>query len=146
MMTIILRQFLLPFSIVVLLPIMIVSIITNFLKYKHEKKYSFLNKCIDNGVEIDPELFFDKDSKDIHSKAKLKIMLLNRLIFGIVLLCLGIGIFLLHFLLNLFNPLTSLLEMSALGMIAVGIGLMTWYFVGKKMLAPELEDNTLNNE
>ena len=129
-------EFLLPFCVVVLLPVAIVSTISFNNKAKYEKKFSFLEKCVENGVEINPDLIVDRGKKSLSSKATLKTMLLNRLAGGICSLLIGIGLFIWS--VTFYIKDTFLLP--AIALIAIGIGLLVWYFIGKKMLAEDIKD------
>ncbi len=125
--------FLLPLCIAVGLPIAIVLIISHNNKAKYEKKLSFLEKCVENGVEINPDLV-GQGKKSLSSKAILKTMLLNRLAGGICSLLIGIGLFI-----SSVTFYTKDLFLPGIALIAVGIGLLVWYFVGKKMLAEDIQ-------
>lgn len=129
-------QFLLPVCVVVVLPVAIVFIISFNNKAKYEKKFSFLEKCVENGVEINPDLIVDQGKKALSSKATLKTMLLNRLAGGVSILLIGIGLFIWSVLFH-FKDIPFL---SAIALIAIGIGLLIWYFIGKKMLAEDIKD------
>ena len=127
--------FLLPVCIVVVLPVAIVLIISFNTKAKYEKKFSFLEKCVENGVEINPDLIVDQGKKALSSKATLKTMLLNRLAGGVSFLLIGIGLFI-----SSVTFYTKDLFLPGIALIAVGIGLLIWYFIGKKMLAEDIKD------
>ena len=127
--------FLLPVCIVVVLPVAIVLIISFNTKAKYEKKFSFLEKCVENGVEINPDLIVDQGKKALSSKATLKTMLLNRLAGGVSFLLIGIGLFI-----SSVTFYTKDLFLPGIALIAVGIGLLVWYFIGKKMLAEDIKD------
>ncbi len=116
----------------------IVLIVFFFLtdKAKYNRKYSFLEKCVETGMDINPDLLLDRGKKNLSSKATLKTMLLNRLAGGIVFLLTGIGA-LYWSILGHFKDIPFL---SSVALIAVGIGFLIWYFMGKKMLAEELKD------
>ncbi len=128
--------FLLPACIVVVLPVAIVFIISFNNKAKYEKKFSFLEKCVENGVEINPDLIVDQGKKALSSKATLKTMLLNRLAGGVSFLLIGIGLFIW----SVTFYIKDAFLLPAIALIAVGIGLLVWYFIGKKMLAEDIRD------
>lgn len=117
-------------SIVVVLPIAIVLINSLTNKAKYEKKFSFLEKCIENGVEINPDLIIDKDK--LSPRANLKTILLNRLAGGVSFSLFGI------ILLTQNGTYESMF--LGIALTAVGIGLLVWYFVGKKMLAEDIQE------
>ena len=117
-------------SIVVVLPIAVVLINSLTNKAKYEKKFSFLEKCIENGVEINPDLIIDKDK--LSPRANLKTILLNRLAGGVTFSLFGIIL--------LSQSATYESMFLGIALTAVGIGLLVWYFVGKKMLAEDIKD------
>ncbi len=126
---------LLGIFIVVVLPVSIVLICSLTSKAKYDKKFSFLEKCVESGVEINPDLIVGQGKKSLPSKATLKTMLLNRLAGGTIFLLIGIGLFIWSILFH-FKDIPFL---SAIALTAVGIGLLIWYFVGKKMLAEDIQ-------
>lgn len=127
---------LLPICMMVILPISIVLIVSLSNKAKYNKKIAFFEKCVENGVEITPELMIDKNKKNLSPRATLKTMLLNRLNAGIIVLLIGIGFIIWH----CFNHLNNAMITGAIVLIAVGIGLIVWYIAGKKMLAEDIRD------
>ena len=129
-------EFLLPVFVVVILPISIVLIVNLTNKSRYNKKYSFLEKCVENGVEIDPDLLADGRKESLSSRATLKTKLLNRLTAGIILTLAGIGLLIW----NLIADVDDSLTFVSIALIAVGIGLLIWYFVGKKLLAEDIKD------
>ncbi len=124
--------FFLPLCITFVLPVAIVLIVNLTNKAKYEKKFSFLEKCVENGVEINPDLIVDLDKKPLSSKATLKTMLLNRLAGGVTFFLFGI------ILLTQGGTYNSLI--IAIAMTTVGIGLLVWFFIGRKMLAEDIKD------
>lgn len=124
--------FFLPLCITFVLPVAIVLIVSLTNKAKYEKKFSFLEKCVENGVEINPDLIIDLAKKPLSSKATLKTMLLNRLAGGVTSFLFGIT------LLTQSGTYESLF--IAIAMTAVGIGLLVWFFIGRKMLAEDIKD------
>lgn len=127
--------FLLPVCVAFILPVAIVLVVNLTKKAKYEKKFSFLEKCVENGVEINSDLLLDEGKKSLSSKATLKTMLLNRLAGGVCFTLLGLS-FLIG---NIFSQETDLPKF-AIAITAVGVGLLVWYFVGKKMLAEDIKD------
>lgn len=135
-----LLQFLLPVFVVVVLPVSIVLIVSLTNKSKYNKKISFFEKCVEKGVEINPQ-FLEKNQK---RRASLKIMLLNRLMAGVTALVIGI-LLLVNGLGGLGWPLWmtkgsgDAFFVATIIIFALGIGLLIWYFVGRKMLADDLQ-------
>ncbi len=105
-------------------------------KAKYNKKFSFLEKCVENGVEINPNLLLDRGKKNLSSKATLKTMLLNRLSGGVIFLLTGIG----SLYWSILGHFKDIPFLSSIALIAVGIGLLIWYFMGKKMLAEDIKE------
>lgn len=124
--------FLLPVFVVVVLPVSIVLITALTGKYKYNKKIAFFEKCVENGVEINPDLLGAEPKKT----AGLKIKLLNNLMSGVIILLMGVGILIWSLTRNQINDLFILTSMMA---ISLGIGMLVWYFVGKKVLAEEIK-------
>lgn len=123
--------FLLPVSIVVVLPVSILWIISRVNMAKFERKIAFFEKCIERGVEIDPKILGEERSK----KGSLKIKMLNRLMSGVMMLLLGIGLLVW----TLVFSMDSRFIFVSLAPFAFGIGLLVWYFEGKKILAEEIK-------
>ena len=133
-------QFLLLVFVVVILPVSIVLIVALTNKSKYNKKISFFEKCVEKGVEINPKLL----EKDLKRIPRLKIMLLNRLMLGIIAMGIGLGLLLnglggLGFPLWLVKDTGDIFFVATIIILAVGLGMLTWYFIGRKMLADEIK-------
>lgn len=131
-----LMGFLLPVCIVVIMPVSIVLIIFLINKAKYNKKLSFFEKCVENGVEINPELMRERGKRVLSTKVTLKTMLMDRLQAGIVCLLLGIGLLVW----SISNSIDEIFHLASIIMLAVGIGLIVWYCIGKKMFAKDIKD------
>ena len=125
-----LEGLLVPIFVVVILPVSIVLIVSLSNKAKYNKKIAFFEKCVENGVEINPDLV-----GEAQKKASLKTTLLNKLSTGIILLLLGVGLLIL----NLLSPIDDIFTLGAFALIAVGVGMLVWFVVGKKMLEEEIK-------
>ena len=127
-------------AIIVVLPIAIVLIVNHTNRTKYNKKFSFLEKCVENGIEINPELLDTKTKR----KSSYKIMLLNRLMVGIIALMCGFGLVIngigwMGFPLWISQKTGDLFLLLTILMFALGIGMLSWYYVGKKMLAEDIK-------
>ena len=127
-----LLEFLLPIFVVVILPISIVLIVSLTYKSRYNKKIAFFEKCIENGVEINPELLGTEQK----TSSSLKKDLLNKLMSGVMLSLMGIGMLIWLSFNQLINDVFILCSIALIG---VGIGMLVWYFVGKKMLAEDIQ-------
>lgn len=120
-------------GICVALPITIVAMLTKSRSRKIDRKMDILEKAVENGLRVDPALLVVADEGD--GKYKLKKNLLNRLTFGIALTLVG-G------LLIVFSDVESLvffITLIGIACSAIGLGLLVSYFVGRRMLAPEIK-------
>ena len=73
-----LEDILVPIFVVVILPVSIVLIVSLSNKAKYNKKIAFFEKCVENGVEINPELL----GTGHKTSSSLKKDLLNKLMSG----------------------------------------------------------------
>ena len=125
---------LLPISICVILPVLIVFIIGRVRQNETNRRAEIVLKAIENGQSIDPELF-----KSPKAKTSIKRDLLEKLNGACITTLMGLA----FLLLCLFKVTTfgfdAFLPYAAAAMLAAGIGLFVSYFAGKKMLAKEIE-------
>ncbi len=121
---------LVPIFVVVILPVSIVLINSLTGKAKYDKKISFFEKCVENGVEINPDLV-----EDNQKKVSLKTTLLNKLSTGIIMLLIGVGLLIW----NLLSPIDDIFTLGAFALIAVGVGMLVWFVIGKRMLEDEIK-------
>ena len=124
---------LLPIFICVVLPVLVVWIIARTRKNETDRKAEIMLKAIENGQSIDPDMF-----KTPKSKASVKKDLLDKLNGACITSLMGLA-FLILYLTKVSSFGFDALPYVAGVMIAVGIGLFISYFVGKKMLAKEIE-------
>lgn len=121
-----------PVSICVVLPVLIIWLLTRSRKHMMDKKVEFMIKCVENGVEVDPNIF--ENGK--RQSAGLKKALLNRLAAGVICVIAGAAIMVISFISDMewiYGPLTA-----AFVILAVGVGMLVWYFVGVKFLKEEI--------
>lgn len=114
----------------VVMPVSIVAIVFRSRNREIDRKMDVLLRSVENGQEIDPALF-----ADARSRKTLKMRLLNKLIWGMVLCLAGIGML-------VGAPFVEDPEgMFITGGIcaAVGAALLVALFVGKKWMKPEIE-------
>lgn len=126
---------LLPISICVILPVLIVFIIGRVRQNETNRRADIVLKAIENGQSIDPELF-----KSPKAKTSIKRDLLEKLNGACITTLMGLAFLLLF----LFRDQTGFgfdlyLPYAAAALLAAGIGLFISFFAGKKMLAKEME-------
>ena len=145
----ILTEFGVPVFICVVLPIMIVWLVARTRQNETNRKAEIMLKAIEAGVPVDMSQFEPAKKK---SPKTVKQDLLEKLNGAIITGLMGLG-FLVLGILRAINPqfgLNTLLNkwwLPAGGvLLAVGIGLFVSYYVGKKILAKEIEaeENALN--
>ncbi len=115
---------------------------------KMDRKMDILMASVEKGQQVDPALLVA--AEEGNGKYKLKRNILNRLVFGSIFSLLGAVLFIIPVLLG---PSTSAIAAQkrnsaffVIGaiLLAVGAGLLISYFVGRKMLAKEIETIILN--
>ena len=145
----ILTNFGVPVFVCVVLPIVIVWLVARTRQNEANRKAEIMLKAIEAGVPVDMSQFEPEKKKGSKS---IKQELLDKLNGAIITGLMGIG-FLVLGILRAIDPqfgLNTFLNkwwLPAGGVLfAVGIGLFISYYVGKKMLAKEIEaeENALN--
>lgn len=145
----ILTNFGVPVFVCVVLPIVIVWLVARTRQNEANRKAEIMLKAIEAGVPVDMSQFEPAKKKSAKS---IKQELLDKLNGAIITGLMGIG-FLVLGILRAIDPqfgLNTFLNkwwLPAGGvLLAVGIGLFISYYVGKKMLAKEIEaeENALN--
>lgn len=103
-------------------------------------KMNMLSKAIECGVDIDPQGLLESLESKKKKNRTIKERLINKLIWGIILFILGASAFVcVAFDLNI--PGEVFIYPGIAG-TAVGTALIVSYFVGKKLLASEIEAET----
>ncbi len=133
-------EILIPICVCVVLPVMIVWLVMRAKKNETDRKAEIMLKAIESGVSIDPSLFKSQEKKSGSTKKELIEKLNGACITSLMgLAFIGLAVvryynpqFDRHFLDNFIVPAGFIL-------LAVGIGLFISFFVGKKMLAKEIE-------
>lgn len=127
----------------VVLPIWVVTLVMKARTRKMDRKMDILMASVEKGQQVDPALLVA--AEEGNGKYKLKRNILNRLAFGSIFSLLGSVLFIIPVLLG---PSTSAIATQSRNsaffvigaiLLAVGAGLLISYFVGRKMLAKEIE-------
>ncbi len=130
----------LPIFVCVVLPVAVVWIISSAKKHEMDRKTDVMLKAIENGQQVDPEMF--KQVKEARSTKRALLEKLNG-----ALVCFFIGLALLAVRLFGIDWTDGFVDAGRFGrgsltgafiLIAVGIALFISYLVGKKMLADEI--------
>lgn len=136
-----LEDILIPIFICVVLPVTIVWLVTRARQNEINRRTEVMLKAIENGQEIDPNLFNNvrKNPKSVKQELLEKfngacITSLMGVAFLVMSLVPGINV----------GDFQSLMVPAGFVMIAVGIGLFISYFTGKKMLAAEIDAEEKN--
>ena len=136
-------EILVPIAICVVLPVLLVFIIGRVRQNETNRKAEIMLKAIENGQSIDPEIF--KSYNANKRKPSIKQELLDKLNGACITGLMGIGFLVLGILRATDRAIGTNTFMSPFWLpaggvlLAVGIGLFISYFVGKKMLAKEIE-------
>ena len=134
------EEILVPIAICVVLPVMIVWLINRTRQNETNRKTEIMLKAIESGATIDADFF--KAQQEQRSPNTLKEKLLNRLTAGCVCTFIGIAAvvvcFVLEAKLGWDHVGDFMLTFGAIS-FAIGISFLLVFFVGKKMLAKEME-------
>lgn len=122
----------------VVLPVIIVWLIVRTIQNKTNRQADVLIRSMENGQSLDQESL----QKLVNQRKPLKLKLLNRLTTACIMSLLG----LVFFVLGLLDGGRSGWDNFDFGdlyaggiLLAIGIAFFIAYFVGKRMLAPEIE-------
>ncbi len=143
-------NFALPVFICVVLPIMVVWLVARTRQHETDRKAEIMLKAIESGVPVDMTQF--EPAKKPKAPKSIKQELLDKLNGACVTSLMGAGFLtlgILRVVLTDFGRNTFINKFwlpAGAVLLAVGIGLFISYFVGKKMLAKEIEaeENALN--
>ena len=134
------EEILVPIAICVVLPVMIVWLINRTRQNETNRKTEIMLKAIESGATIDADFF--KAQQEQKAPKTLKEKLLNRLTAGCVCTFIGIAAMVVCFVLEAKlgwdKDGNFMLTFGAIS-IAIGISFLLIFFVGKKMLAKEME-------
>lgn len=129
----VMEDILIPLGICVVMPVMIVWLVFRSRNRMVDKKMEVLMKAIENGQDIDPELFAD-DAASRHRPANIKMRLLKQLCWGVILFLAGAGI-----LIGTMYTADNVSMFIGGGiLVACGVALLVTFAVGKKWLEPEI--------
>ncbi len=125
----------------VLLPIMITWLSLRAKSNAINRKYGLLEKAIEHGVDIDPNLLIDEKN----GKKSTRMRLLNKLQWGVIYTVLGIAAAICIFAIPAMKPFLAGVAAVSL---ALGVGYLVAYFVGRKQLQPDImrEDKGLEEK
>lgn len=137
-----LMNILVPLGVCVVLPVLIVWLVTRVRKNETDRKAEIMLKAIEAGTPVDPTVF------NKNKKTSIKKDLLEKLNGACITSLMGLGFLILKLTGIKIGFPGDFLILGAVVLIAVGIGLFASYFVGKKMLAKEieLEEKNLSNQ
>lgn len=127
----------LPLGICVALPVLIVWLVTRARQNEVNRKTEIMLKAIEAGTAVDTSFF-----KSLQDQKTIKERLLNRLSAACVVSLIGIPILVIGIMLCKTYGLqgdTVFVPMIGGILLTIGIGLLIVYFVGKKLLAKEIE-------
>ena len=128
-------EIIVPIGVCVVLPVMVVWLVFRSRNHIVDRKAEVLLKAIENGQDIDPEMFASDDRSKNRSKRSLKMNLLGRLQAGIILVIMGAGLVACAMLI----PGKDSLLIIASILLALGIGFFVSFFVGRKWMEAEIK-------
>ena len=142
------EDILVPIFVCVVLPVTIVWLVSRAKQNETNKKAEIMLRAIEAGVPVDMEQF----NVGKKSPKTIKQELLEKLNGACITTLMGVA-FVIWAVIGYFNPdftegrmFNHLAPVAGGVMLAVGIGLFISYFVGKKMLAKEIEAEEKNLE
>lgn len=124
-------EIIVPIGVCVVLPVMVVWLVFRSRNHIVDRKAEVLLKAIENGQDIDPEIF----STDNKSGRSLKMNLLGKLQAGIILVIMGAVLVAGAMVI----PGKDSLFIIASILLAIGIGFCVAFFVGKKWMEAEIK-------
>lgn len=131
------KDIIVPFGFCVVLPVMLVWLVTRVRRNEIDKKTEVMLKAIESGATIDSDLFKEAPKKRKSTKERL----LNRLICGCAASIIGAALTAIGIIpwMTLEDDYYAPLLIFGGISLAVGIALFIGFFVGRKMLAKEME-------
>ena len=133
-------EIIVPVALCVVLPVMIVWLINRTRQNETNRKTEIMLKAIESGASIDADFF--KALQDQKATLTIKERLLKRLSSGCICTLIGLILETLG-ILNFvgWNGTTTSLALLIGGiLLGIGVSLIVVFFVGKKMLAKEMEE------
>lgn len=131
-------QLLVPIGVAVVLPIAIVAIVFRSALASERNRKEIVLAVLEKNPDIDVEQLMKNLKK---SEKLIKEKLLARLERGCLCCLMGVAFVLLYFFLSVQN---EFLIITGAALIAVGIAFLVSYFVGRRMLAKEMEAEQQN--
>ena len=126
-----------PLGVCVALPCIIVWLTLRKKTNDTNQRTQIILAAIEKQSDIDVEEFFKKMQP---KKTSLKIRMLNKLLWGCICMLIGVGLSVMSFYLMCQDDDFIVLLIPSLICLAIGIGFLINYFVGKKMLSKEFEE------
>ena len=133
----VLVELLVPLGVCVALPCIIVWLTLRKKTNDTNQKTQIILAAIEKQSDIDVEEFFKKMQP---KKTSLKIRMLNKLLWGSICTLIGVGLSVMSFYLMCQKDDFIVLLIPSLICLAIGVGFLINYFVGKKMLSKEFEE------
>ncbi|MBO4822492.1 MAG: hypothetical protein J5548_13635 [Prevotella sp.] len=129
-------EILVPIACGCVLPIMIIWLIIREKMNETNQR----SQIVLAAIEKNPEMDIEELMKKISPKPRLlKEKLLTKLLWGSLATMLGIGMIVSHLYVSIFYNSTSPLGFIGIVLLPIGIAFLISYFIGKKMLAKEIE-------
>ena len=132
-------QILVPIGVAVVLPIAIVAIVFRSALASERNRKEIVLAVLDKNPDIDVEQLMKNLKK---SEKLIKEKLLARLERGCLCCLMGVAFMLLYFFLGVQSE--DLIVVVGAALIAIGIAFLISYFVGRRMLAKEMEAEQQN--
>lgn len=131
-------EILIPIGVVVVLPVAIVAIVFKSALASERNRKEIILAALEKNPNLDVEDLVKRMKK---SEKLIKEKLLARLERGCACCLMGVAFVLLYFLLSVQN---EFLIIAGTALIAIGIAFLVSYFVGRRMLAQEMEAEQQN--
>ena len=129
-------EILVPIACGCVLPIMIIWLIIREKMNETNQR----SQIVLAAIEKNPEMDIEELMKKISPKPRLlKEKVLTKLLWGSLATMLGIGMIVSHLYVSIFYNSTSPLGFIGIVLLPIGIAFLISYFIGKKMLAKEIE-------
>lgn len=132
----VLVELLVPLGVCVALPCIIVWLTLRKKTNDTNQRTQIILAAIEKQSDIDVEDFFNKMQP---KETSLKIRMLNKLLWGSICTLIGVGLSVMSFYLMCQDDDFIVLLIPSLICLAIGVGFLINYFVGKKMLSKEFE-------
>ena len=135
-------QLLVPIGVAVVLPITIVAIVFKSALASERNRKEIILAALEKNPNLDVEDLVKQMKK---SEKLIKEKLLAKLQRGCLCCLMGVALVLLYFFLSVQN---EFLIIAGVALIAIGIAFLVGYFVGRRMLAREMEagEQSMNKE